>query len=133
MDRVFLDANVLFSAAYDPRCRILQLWRLTGVKLVVSRFVSSEALRNLQTKRRAQLKLLRRLLKQCQLVDEAPNRLIPAGVELPEKDRPVLAAAIAGRANYLLTGDTHFRPWFGRVIGGTTIMRPGDYLIMRGH
>jgi len=37
---------------------------------------------------------------------------------------------IAGKANDLLTGDTHFRPWFGRIVSGLTIMRPGDYLNM---
>jgi predicted nucleic acid-binding protein len=130
MHRVFLDANVLFSAAYDPRSRITQLWRAGDLELFVSPFVSAEALRNLQAKRPRQLKTLRQLLNGCRLVDEAPHHTIPAGVDLSEKDRPVLSAAIACKADYLLTGDTHFRTWFGRVIAGTTIMRPGDYLAM---
>ncbi|HTV47150.1 MAG TPA: PIN domain-containing protein [Phycisphaerae bacterium] len=128
MDRVFLDANVLFSAAYDPHSRITRLWRIREIKLLVSSFVSAEAIRNLQTKHAIELKTLQRLLKRCELVKEAPITLIPPDVELPMKDYPVLAAAIAGNADYLLTGDKHFRSLYGRIIGGVTTMRPGDYL-----
>lgn len=132
MDRVFLDANVLFSAAYIPRCRITRLWRLKGVRLLTSRFVAEEAIRNIEIKRPDRLRALVRLLKHCQMVDEVSARLTPPAVELPAKDKPVLAGAMAGDANYLLTGDKHFRPLFGRVVGRVTIMRPGDYLHLRG-
>lgn len=131
MDRVFLDANVLFSASYDPTCRISRLWRLEEVELLASRFIADEAIRNIERKRPGQLKLLIRLLKRCDLVEEAAARPMPAGIELPEKDRPVLMAAIMGHAGFLLTGDKHFRPLFGRVVERVTIMRPGDYLRMR--
>ncbi len=40
---------------------------------------------------------------------------IPCPLDLPEKDRPVLLAAISVRADYLLTGDTlHFGKHFAR-------------------
>jgi predicted nucleic acid-binding protein len=47
--------------------------------------------------------------------------------ELPEKDRPVLAAAIQSRCDVLLTGDkTHFGPLYGRVLEGVTIHSPAS-------
>ena len=40
MDRVFIDANVLFSAAYDPTSRIAGLFRLPRTELVTSRYAA---------------------------------------------------------------------------------------------
>ena len=48
----------------------------------------------------------------------------PSGL-LPDKDEPVLGAAIAGRCDYLVTGDrTHFGALYGRTIGGVAIVSP---------
>ncbi len=35
MRRVFLDANILFSAAYREKAGLLRLWRLPGVDVTV--------------------------------------------------------------------------------------------------
>ena len=44
---------------------------------------------------------------------------------LPEKDRPVLAAAIDLRCQALITGDrTHFGTLYGKTVGGVTIHSP---------
>jgi uncharacterized protein len=131
MERVFLDANVLFSAGYDPSCRIAKLWRLDDTELLASQFVAEEAVRNMETKYPEGLKSLGRLMNQCRWIEDVNLHVIPASVDLPEKDRPILAAAISGAADYLLTGDKHFRPLFGRVVQNVMIMRPGDYLRMR--
>jgi hypothetical protein len=53
----------------------------------------------------------------------------PVAVEMtaaiPEKDRPVLAAAIRLQCDALVTGDrTHFGVFFGKVIGGVKIYSP---------
>ena len=43
----------------------------------------------------------------------------------PEKDRPVLAAAIRHRCAALVTGDrTHFGPLFGKTVRGVTLHSP---------
>ncbi len=55
MDRPFLDANVLFSIAYDPSARIAQLLELPDVQLVTSRYAVAEALRNIDVKSPKQL------------------------------------------------------------------------------
>ncbi len=50
--------------------------------------------------------------------------------ELPEKDRPVLAASIHHRCQVLLTGDkTHFGPIYGRSIEGVEIHSPASFAI----
>ena len=36
MDRVYLDANILFSAAYQPINRLRDLWRLPNTTLLES-------------------------------------------------------------------------------------------------
>ncbi len=68
------------------------------------------------------------------LVPEAPDRPFPEGIELPEKDRPILQAAIAAAATHLVTGDiTHVGPYIGRSVAGLQIQTPGDYLRQRDH
>jgi AbrB family looped-hinge helix DNA binding protein len=53
----------------------------------------------------------------------------PDGIELPEKDVPILCAVIAADATHLLTGDvTHFGRCFGRTVSGVLILPPGDFL-----
>lgn len=48
VDRVFLDANVLFSAAYRPDSRLRALWESSDVELVSSEYAVDEARRNIQ-------------------------------------------------------------------------------------
>jgi hypothetical protein len=47
LDRVFLDANVLFSAAYREQNGLLQFWSLTNTTLLTSAYSVAEARRNL--------------------------------------------------------------------------------------
>lgn len=47
MDRVFLDANVLFSAAYRVETPLRSLFTLPDVQLVTSVYALEEAQRNL--------------------------------------------------------------------------------------
>ncbi len=75
-----------------------------------------------------ELQRLESCLSDVQTVPEVDLE-IPCPIELPEKDRPVLLAAISVKANYLLTGDTiHFGEYFGQTIRGVKICRPRDYL-----
>ena len=53
----------------------------------------------------------------------------PAGIELPVKDAPVLAAALAAAADFLLRGDRkHFGALYGQRVLGTLVMLPGEFL-----
>jgi len=127
VDRLFLDANVLFSAAYRPGAGLLQLWKLDNAVLCSSRYALEEARINLdEEEQRA------RLTKLSEAVHffDAAQRKLPRGVSLPEKDAPIILAAIEARATHLLTGDgRHFGPYFGKKIEGISIMLPGKYLI----
>ena len=130
MDRVFLDANVLFSAAYAAENRFLELWRRKGIRLLSSEYAVQEAERNLAGA--ACLKRLKRLLADMEILPghaaPAPS-LPPAAGELPEKDRPILTAAIHAHATHLLTGDRrHFGQWYGKRLGGVLVQSPAQYL-----
>jgi len=48
VDLLFLDANVLFSAAYHPDTGLRRLWRLPGVRIITSVYAAEEARRNLR-------------------------------------------------------------------------------------
>jgi predicted nucleic acid-binding protein len=61
-----------------------------------------------------------------------PADVPPECGRLPDKDRPILAAAMASEATHLLTGDlTHFDRLYGKTVGGVCILRPADYLESR--
>jgi uncharacterized protein len=129
MDRLFPDANVLFSAAYQPDAGLLQLWKLKNVVLCSSRYALEEARINLADEDR-----LIRLAKLSGVVHpfEARQKPLPRGISLPEKDVPILLAAIEATATHLLTGDVrHFGAYFDNKIEGIAIVLPGEYLKMR--
>ena len=66
------------------------------------------------------------------LFDEPRARRLPSTINLPDKDVPILMAALDATADYLLTGDKeHFGPYFGKVVEGITILRPRDYPALR--
>lgn len=129
-DRVFLDANVLVSAAWSPQNGLLALWTLSETSLLTSGYAILEADRNVRTP--DQRTRLFHLVLQLEIVDEPSARKLPVGVDLPAKDVPILLAAIAASARCLLTGDKdHFGPYYGRIIEGVEILRPAEYLARR--
>jgi predicted nucleic acid-binding protein len=121
----FLDANVIFSAAYAKESTLLRIWKLSGVRLCTSQYALDEVKRNL---RGEAIERLAALTKKLLIVPETDIKIIPAGVSLREKDKPILAAAIAVRAGFLVTGDARdFGVYFGQSVGGVRIMRPCDF------
>ena len=128
METVFLDANILFSAAYRPGSGLRRLWGLKGVALVTSAYSVEEARHNLPLP--AQRDELLRLLNRLTIVPAPPpGTPLPESDALPEKDRPILLAAVAARATHLLTGDvTHFGRYFGKRVHGVLILSPAEFL-----
>ena len=128
MDRLFLDANVLFSAAYRPCAGVARLWQVEGVALVTSSFAVQEAQRNLaDPEQEVRLEELLKGLEVGEALMLPPERR--GGIELPEKDWPILGGAVASGATHLITGDQkHFGQYFGRQVLGVWIVRPADYL-----
>ncbi|MEW5801835.1 MAG: PIN domain-containing protein [bacterium] len=131
MDRVFLDANILFSAAYRPDAGLLRLWHLEGVKLVTSAYALEEARLNLEEPE--QHIRLDRLACALKILDRQQADFYPPEVmEFPDKDRPIFMAAIESGATHLLTGDIrHFGKYYGQTVKGIHILPPADYLHAR--
>lgn len=121
--RVFLDANILFSAALShSRMRafldVLSEW----AECLTNSYALEEARRNLTVKFPASVKSLEHLVKHCEIVVQLAPDL---KVELPLKDMPVLRGAIAGHATHLLTGDERdFGKFWGKTIQGVKIVSP---------
>ena len=129
MDRLLLDANVLFSAAYRANAGLLHFWKLKDVVLCSSRYALEEARINLTED--AQTRRLGKLARSIQFFDAIP-RQVSAGFSLPEKDWPIFFAAMEARATHLISGDVrHFGPYFGMAIEGILILTPAQYLRTR--
>jgi predicted nucleic acid-binding protein len=130
MDRVFLGANVLFSAAYRSDTRLILLWQIEGVRLVTSKYAVDEARRNLAISRPETIGRLDDLIGGCELTDEAAvSEINLVKVDIAQKDKPILLSAIHAKATHLRTGDgKHFGALFGERVRGVLVLRPADYL-----
>jgi len=126
--RIFLDANILFSAAKtDGAVRELCRRLLDGGhECWVDDFVVNEARRNLVRKGEdAGVELDGLLGRLHRAAAQSPSRVSEHTEWLPDKDRPVLAAAIRLKCDALVTGDlTHFGAGYGRTFGGVAIHSP---------
>jgi rRNA-processing protein FCF1 len=126
--RVFLDANILFSAAKSDGAIRWLLNRMLAEKVecCIDEFVLTEARRNLATKDQGALLELDGLAQRLRIF---PLKAPPAQPRelrwLAAKDWPILAAAMRLKCDALLTGDkTHFGPGYGKAFGGVTIHSP---------
>jgi len=132
--KVFLDANILFSAARpDSPLRAMVLSLIKRSACVTNSHAVTEAQRNLASKQP------QHSLSGRELIDHIPldNRYTDPSVgALPEKDKPILGGAIATHCTHLLTGDrTHFGSLYGRRINGVEVVSPrqlADQLIQLG-
>ena len=133
MDCLFLDANVLFSAAYRGDSGVRKLWRLADTELLTSAYAVEEARRNLgSAKQRSDLDKLLMAVRVTNLLADPTGRPEIEGSGLPEKDLPILRAAVAANATHLITGDRqHFGHLFGTRVAGTLVLRPAEYVAGR--
>jgi predicted nucleic acid-binding protein len=131
---LFLDANVLFSAAYSSEGRSAALFALARkrlCRLTTSQYALEEARRNLSGKKPGALTVLSALMAWVKTHPEAtPQQMEPAstvGIK-DEMDVPILAAAI-GHADILVTGDRkHFGPWMGKTLHGVKVLSLSETL-----
>lgn len=104
--RIFLDANILFTAAHNPKGKaalVIELGQAGLWQLVTSTYALEEAHRNLALKFPNGLQRFGDLSKGLRITTDMAGVECPAG--LPEKDCPIYRAAHACRAGVLLTGD----------------------------
>ena len=124
--RISLDANILFSAAKSDGAvrRLLELLIKSRHECCADGFVLEEARRNLAAKAPDGLAMLDSLLARMEVAVAQPFDAA-FDVALPDKDRPVLAAAIRlGCAALVTGGRTHFGPLYGKTFRGVTIHSP---------
>jgi len=129
--RLFLDANVLFSAAYRDDAGVQQLWRVPNAELITSDYAVEEATRN--PREPHQRKRLAGLLAFVEVKPSATLAPSQRGdVRLPDKDWPILSGAVQARATHLITGDVRdFGVYFDRRVLGVLVLPPSQYLAGR--
>lgn len=124
--RAFLDANVLFSAAWRADSGLVRLREVPETRLITSHYAVEEARRNLPEESRPRLG---EWLELVETVGDVVTGVMSEGMGLPSKDRPILLSALAANATHLLTGDrAHFGPWFDRTVQGLWIGSPATFL-----
>lgn len=113
---VFLDANVLFTAAHNPRGKaafVIELGSVGYFSLFTSDAAREEATHNLAAKYPSALPQLKILLGSISTVTADLSAPFPDG--LPAKDAVIFQAAVACGAINVLTGDLHhFGPFMNR-------------------
>lgn len=119
--RIFLDANIIFSAA-NENSNLAQLVKIVLAKhtAVTSDFALEEARRNVQLKRPAWTNGFAKLSPQIEIV---PSVVFDLAVELNVKDRPILCASIQANCDLLVTGDRkHFGHLYDQSIENVTVV-----------
>ena len=119
--RVFLDANILFSAAMpDSFTRELLdvVWR--HAKAITNQHAWEEARRNIEYKRPHRAGALNALKPKIEFTDKFKEIIQPV---LPDKDRPIMGGAVGSRCTHLWTGDKrHFGSLYGHTVQGVKIV-----------
>lgn len=132
--KLFLDANVVFSAAHRAEGRgqdLIALARAGRCELLTSAHALEEAQRNLALKSERFERRLAEALAHTVVVPEAPNALVEWAQRqgLPLKDAPILAAAVHAKAQLLVTGDARdFGHLYGSTMHGTRVVTPASAL-----
>lgn len=132
--RLFLDANVLFTAAHNADGRsagLVELARFGRCELVRSPHALNEARRNLEIKYPEALPRFDEILQVVTVCGECPADRVEwaRARSLPDKDAPILGAAVHCHADLLVTGDrTHFGHLYGKRAGGVLVVTPAEAL-----
>jgi predicted nucleic acid-binding protein len=119
--RVFLDANVLFSASNSGSniAWLIQLLLERGAA-VTSDFALEEARRNINLKRSTWAEDFQQLASRVEVV---PSVRFELAIELDDKDLPILCTAIHAGCQALATGDKrHFGHLYGQVVSGVRVV-----------
>ena len=132
MYRLFLDANVLFTAAHNPEGKAAFLFDTLGHgswDLLAGAYAVEEARRNITAKFSDCEARLNTLL--TRLIFVVQPRPTPISFRLPEKVQPIFLAARTAKATHLLTGDLkHFGPVMNKahLSDGIVIQTVAEFL-----
>ncbi|MGA1824838.1 MAG: DNA-binding protein [bacterium] len=120
--RIFLDANILFSAsAAGSATRLLLDAAIKYAdECITNPHAVEEAKRNIIAKRSQQLSAFKTISKNVSVSNAFYTDL---SVNLPQQDVPILAGAIGAQCTHLWTGDKkHFGSLYGKTIHGVQIV-----------
>ena len=132
MIRLFLDSNVLFTAAHNlsgKAALIIDLGGQGNWRVMSCSYAIEEARRNISIKFPDYLERFETLISAILRVSSRSGRNCP--VPLSEKDRPILEAAIQCEATHLLTGDIKdFGSFMNKanLTGGVLIQTVSEFL-----
>ena len=127
--KVFVDANVLFTAAYSPKGKAAVLFESMPKLIVTSDYAAEEARRNILAKKPEASSELEKILSKISVEPSAPGDACP--IDLPEKDRPIFMSAMKAKATHLVTGDLKdFGPHMNqpKKSAGIVIQTVADFL-----
>jgi uncharacterized protein len=130
--RLFLDANVLFQAAYNPAGKsafIVSLSKRGAWKIYTNNHAIEEARRNIELKSPGSINRFIRLMKQIQRIPYSGREHCP--INLPNKDKPIMISAVLCNATHLITLDRkHFGKYMNKPkqTAGIIIQSVGEFL-----
>lgn len=128
--RIFLDANVPFSAAHATASPLRAFFRLAGAgicELLASPYALDEARRNIARKHSSKSAELEQPIAQITVCREAGAEAVrwARSTGLAGKDAPILAAAAQANAAILVTGDrADFGSLYQQELRGVEVLPP---------
>ena len=125
--KVVIDTNVFISGIFfggNP-LKVLRLWQRRKIELVISPELEAEIIRKLKA-----FDASEELLTNWKgIIEENSIRILPKvnpKLSRDPKDNFLLAAALAAKADYLITGDKDLLVL--RKIGSTKILKPAQFI-----
>ncbi len=133
--KVFLDSSALIAGIASSKGaarEILRLAEIGLIEIIVSRQVVVEVDRNITAKLPECLDDFRNYLQTLAPVltaDPSQRDILRYSSLIQPHDAPILAAAVAAQADYLVTWDQkHFMTKGPRALDRPKVMNPGDFL-----
>ena len=131
--KVFLDSNVIFSAAYSEKGKsrsylFFELQNLNIIKIYISNLVKFESIHNIKIKKPEKLDFLNELLSKADIIEDV-DVYYEFAKNLPENDRIILSSAVYHDIDFFITGNTKdFLTFYNKKLKNTLILTPKDFL-----
>ena len=131
--KVFLDSNVVFSAAYSEKEKsssyiFFELQNLNIIKIYISNLVKFESIHNIKIKKPEKLDFLNELLSKVYIIEDV-DVYYEFAKNLPENDRIILSSAVYHDIDFFITGNTKdFLTFYNKKLKNTLILTPKDFL-----
>ncbi len=131
--RVFLDSSVIvagLASASGGSHKVLALAELGIITPCISADVESEVLRNVAKKLPKAVVHFERLLQELSftVIETSEQEIERAKAIINEHDAPIIAAAISGGVDWLLSLDKHFLALKEKETLDFTVATPGEFL-----